>query len=101
MTTKCTTYSARRSRKADAELAPLAAHWPQDAVFTLGHSTLPIERFIALLTIYGIERLVEIRTMPRSLHNPQFNDTALAESLPTQDIEYVHFQALGGLRRAG
>jgi uncharacterized protein (DUF488 family) len=84
-----------------ADLAQLAARWPQDAVFTLGHSTLPIERFIALLKIYGIERLVDIRTMPRSRHNPQFNDTALAESLPAQDIEYVHVQALGGLRRAG
>ena len=41
---------------------PQAAHWPEGAVFTLGHSTLPIERFIALLQTYGIERLVEIRT---------------------------------------
>jgi hypothetical protein len=41
---------------------PQAAHWPEGAVFTLGHSTLPIERFIALLQTYGIERLVDIRT---------------------------------------
>ena len=39
-----------------------AAHWPEGAVFTLGHSTLPIERFIALLQTYGIKRLVDIRT---------------------------------------
>jgi uncharacterized protein (DUF488 family) len=60
---------------------PQEAHWPEGAVFTVGHSTLPIERFIALLQAYGIERLVDIRTMPRSRHNPQFNNTALAGSL--------------------
>jgi uncharacterized protein (DUF488 family) len=80
--------------------SPQAAHWPQDAIFTLGHSTLPIERFIALLRTYGIERLVDIRTVPRSRHNPQFNDTALAGTLTAEGIEYVPMQALGGLRRA-
>jgi uncharacterized protein (DUF488 family) len=79
---------------------PQAAHWPEGAIFTVGHSTLPIERFIALLQTYGIERLVDIRTIPRSRHNPQFNDTALATSSAAQHIEYVHVQALGGLRHA-
>ncbi len=79
---------------------PREAHWPEGAVFTVGHSTLPIERFIALLQTYGVKRLVDIRTMPRSRHNPQFNDTSLAESLTARQIEYVHIQALGGLRRA-
>jgi len=79
---------------------PQEAHWPEGAVFTVGHSTLAIERFIALLQAYGIERLVDIRTMPRSRHNPQFNDTTLANSVTTQHIEYVHIQALGGLRHA-
>jgi uncharacterized protein (DUF488 family) len=80
--------------------APQATHWPEGAIFTVGHSTLPIERFIALLQTYGIERLVDIRTMPRSRHNPQFNDTALAGSLTAQRIEYVHIPALGGRRHA-
>jgi uncharacterized protein (DUF488 family) len=80
--------------------APQATHWPEGAIFTVGHSTLPIERFIALLQTYGIERLMDIRTMPRSRHNPQFNDTALAGSLTVQRIEYVHIPALGGLRHA-
>ncbi len=75
-------------------------HWPEGAIFTIGHSTLPIERFIALLQTYGIERLVDIRTVPRSRHNPQFNGTALANSLPTQHVEYVHMRALGRLRHA-
>jgi uncharacterized protein (DUF488 family) len=77
---------------------PQAAHWPEGAIFTVGHSTLPVERFIALLRAYGIERLVDIRTVPRSRHNPQFNDTALAGTLAAGGIEYVPMQALGGLR---
>ena len=77
---------------------PQAAHWPKGAIFTVGHSTLPVERFIALLRAYGIERLVDIRTVPRSRHNPQFNDTALAGTLTAGGIEYVPMQALGGLR---
>ena len=81
-------------------LPPQQAHWPEGAIFTLGHSTLPIKRFMAVLQIYGIERLVDIRTIPRSRHNPQFNDTALAKSLRAQHLEYMHMQALGGLRHA-
>jgi len=72
--------------------------WPQGAVFTLGHSTLPIERFIALLRTYGVERLTDIRTLPRSRHNPQFNDSTLERSLAAEQIEYVHMAGLGGLR---
>src|SRR2546423_9185371 len=78
---------------------PQAADWPEGAIFTLGHSTLPIERFVALLRTYGIERLVDIRTVPRSRHNPQFNDTALAGTLAAEHVEYVPMQSLGGLRR--
>ena len=55
---------------------------------------------MALLHSYGIERLVDIRTIPRSRHNPQFNDTALASSLAAAHLDYVHMQALGGLRHA-
>jgi uncharacterized protein (DUF488 family) len=75
------------------------SHWSRGTVFTVGHSTLPIERFIALLATYGIERLADIRTVPRSRHNPQFNGDALADSLRDAGIEYVPMQALGGLRR--
>ena len=76
------------------------ADWPEDAVFTVGHSTLPIEQFIALLQAYGIQRLVDVRTVPRSRHNPQFNEDSLAQSLPAAGIEYFPMPALGGLRRA-
>ena len=83
------------------ESAAQPMHWPEGAIFTLGHSALPIERFIALLQSYGIEQLVDIRTVPRSRHNPQFNDTALADRLKATHREYVHLKALGGLRRPG
>ena len=68
-------------------------------VFTVGHSTLPIERFVALLTSYGIDCLADVRTVPRSRHNPQFNADALEASLGAAAIEYVPMPALGGLRR--
>lgn len=80
--------------------SPHEAQWPDGAIFTVGHSTLPIDRFVALLHAYGIECLVDIRTVPRSRHNPQFNAEALANALGTNGIEYVALPALGGLRRA-
>jgi len=79
---------------------PPATHWPDDAVFTVGHSTRPIEEFIALLRIYGVRRLADIRTVPRSRHNPQFNADELARSLPQAGIDYIPMPALGGLRHA-
>ncbi|MDQ2642088.1 MAG: DUF488 domain-containing protein [Pseudomonadota bacterium] len=74
--------------------------WPDGSIFTVGHSTLPIGQFIALLRGYGIERLVDVRTVPRSRHNPQFNADELARSLGEEGIEYVSMPALGGLRHA-
>ena len=79
---------------------PPHADCPDGAIFTLGHSTLPIERFIELLQTYGIQRLVDIRTIPRSRYNPQFNETALTECLTARNLEYVHIRELGGLRHA-
>lgn len=74
--------------------------WQDGTVFTIGHSTLPIEQFIAILNSYGIRHLVDIRTVPRSRHNPQFNGTALDESLKVAGVEYSARPALGGLRHA-
>lgn len=73
-------------------------HWPENAIFTVGHSTLPIEDFAALLETYGIARLADIRTVPRSRHNPQFNGDALGEALRGHGIDYVGMPVLGGLR---
>lgn len=78
--------------------APGTKDWPEGTLFTVGHSTRPIEEFVTLLDVYGIERLADIRTMPRSRHNPQFNGEALSRSLAEADIEYVAMPALGGLR---
>src|ERR1700683_784232 len=67
-------------------------------IFTIGHSTRPIDEFLALLKENGIARLVDIRTIPRSRFNPQFNQKALSESVSNAGIEYLHFDKLGGLR---
>jgi hypothetical protein len=67
-------------------------------ILTIGHSTRPIDEFIELLRQHGVERLVDIRTIPRSRHNPQFNSAALAKSVEDNGIGYVHLKELGGLR---
>ena len=79
---------------------PDEVQWPAGTIFTVGHSTLPINDFIALLKSFGIDRLVDIRTVPKSRHNPQFNSQALDEALTGAAIEYLAMAALGGLRHA-
>jgi uncharacterized protein (DUF488 family) len=78
--------------------SPQEMQWLAKTVFTVGHSTLPIERFAAVLHAYGIERLADVRTVPRSRHNPQFNSEELAHALKQENIDYGPLQALGGLR---
>ena len=68
-------------------------------VLTIGHSTRPIEEFIGLLQAHGIELLGDVRTVPRSRRNPQFNTDSLPGSLGTAGIDYVHIPGLGGLRK--
>ena len=65
---------------------------------TVGHSTHPIEEFISILNAHGIKTLVDIRTIPKSRRNPQFNSDALAASLEQSGIKYRHMPGLGGLR---
>lgn len=67
-------------------------------IFTIGHSTRTIEEFISLLRVNGISQLVDIRTIPRSRHNPQFEQDALRDSLQAAGIRYLHLKSLGGLR---
>ena len=69
-------------------------------LFTIGHSTHPIEHFIELLHANGVAQLIDIRTIPKSRRNPQFNSDALAASLHAAKIRYVHMKDLGGLRHA-
>lgn len=65
-------------------------------IFTIGHSTRPLEELIGLLQAHGITELVDVRTIPQSRHNPQFNRQALADRLPAWGIGYVHMPGLGG-----
>jgi len=67
-------------------------------IYTVGHSTHPIEEFIALLQAHGVKRLVDVRTIPKSRHNPQFMKDALATSLRAAGISYRWMRVLGGLR---
>ena len=69
-------------------------------IFAIGHSTKPLEDFVALLKAHGIETLADIRTVPKSRYNPQFNQDRLALELPRVGIRYVHLKNLGGLRHA-
>jgi uncharacterized protein (DUF488 family) len=67
-------------------------------IYTIGHSTRELSDFIEILKIYNIEQLVDVRTVPKSRHVPQFNHDNLQEKLPEQNIEYIHLEKLGGLR---
>jgi uncharacterized protein (DUF488 family) len=69
-------------------------------VFTIGHSTRPIEAFIRLLKAHGVQRVVDVRSIPRSQHNPQFNRDRLSPSLHNARVHYTHMAGLGGLRHA-
>jgi uncharacterized protein (DUF488 family) len=69
-------------------------------IYTVGHSTHPIEEFIAMLKAQEIETLVDVRTVPRSRYNPQFEQDALKKSLGEEGIGYKYMKGLGGLRHA-
>lgn len=71
-----------------------------EPIFTVGHSTRSAEEFVALLQAHRIELLVDVRTVPRSRHNPQFNRDTLPDTLRRAGIEYLHLAELGGLRKA-
>ncbi len=69
-------------------------------VLTVGHSTRTMDELVAILRSFAVKVVADIRTVPRSRHNPQFNGDALAAALPAYGIRYVHLAALGGLRHA-
>ncbi|MCX5902203.1 MAG: DUF488 domain-containing protein [Proteobacteria bacterium] len=73
---------------------------PAMTIFTLGHSTHSLDEFVHLLQIYAIRLVVDVRTIPRSRHNPQFNGDTLGEALPRNGIQYLQVKSLGGLRHA-
>jgi uncharacterized protein (DUF488 family) len=69
-------------------------------VCTIGHSNRPLETFLELLRSNEISHVLDVRTVPRSRHNPQFNEDALPASLAAVGIGYTHVPGLGGLRHA-
>ena len=69
-------------------------------IFTVGHSTRTIDEFVELLRVYGVKEIVDIRSIPRSRYNPQFNADVLEHSLQENHISYRHIKELGGLRHA-
>jgi len=70
------------------------------AVFTVGHSTRSPEIFIQILNVHGIQCLVDVRTIPYSRRNPQFNRDTLENLLNSRTIAYLNMKSLGGLRHA-
>ncbi len=72
----------------------------ETVVLTVGHSTRPLVEFIDLLKAHAVTRLVDVRTVPRSRHNPQFNRDTFPGALERAGIGYTHVAGLGGLRRA-
>jgi hypothetical protein len=69
-----------------------------NVLFTIGHSTHTLEEFLALLYVHGVRHLVDVRSIPKSRHCPQFNTDMLESSLHAAGIGYTHLKALGGRR---
>ena len=69
-------------------------------VLTVGHSTRTLEALLHLLRAHDVKRIVDVRSIPRSRHNPQFNRETLAARLRAAGIGYVYLRKLGGLRHA-
>jgi uncharacterized protein (DUF488 family) len=67
-------------------------------IYTIGHSTRPIDEFIRILDAFEIKQVIDVRTIPRSRHNPQYNEGELGDSLRQHGIEYARLDGLGGLR---
>src|ERR1039458_2419095 len=88
-------YSSRRTygMKKSATRAPLI-------VMTIGHSTHPIREFIHLLKAHHVQRLVDVRPVPRPRHNPQFNRRQLSSVLHSARLHYRYMPGLGGFRHA-
>jgi uncharacterized protein (DUF488 family) len=73
---------------------------PCPSPLTIGHSTRTLGEFIQILQGYDVTLVVDVRTIPRSRHNPQFNRETLPSELAAVGIGYVHMKGLGGLRRS-
>lgn len=92
--------SARRKQIAYGMGKSTPKKEPSPLVMTIGHSTRTLEEFIDLLQTHGASCVVDVRTVPCSRHNPQFNKASLPRPLKKAGLGYVHLPGLGGLRHA-
>ncbi len=67
-------------------------------IYTIGHSTRPIEEFLNLLAVPSVEQIIDVRTIPKSRRNPQYSQESLAETIKRASMLYQHLPGLGGLR---
>nr|WP_263429397.1 DUF488 family protein [Nannocystis pusilla] len=79
--------------------ASVSNRWRGVQIYTIGHSTRTLDELVALLCSFDVAVLADIRTVPRSRHNPQFNGDTLPAALRRRRLKYVHLPHLGGLRR--
>jgi len=92
--------TARRREEPSRGRPRAAPGWGRARVQARGPSTRPVEELIELLRSCGVDTLADIRTVPRSRRNPQYERTALQRTLPAAGVRYVHLPQLGGLRHA-
>ena len=96
--TKTSSAVAKKAAVAKSGAATRASF--ELTVLTIGHSTRSIAAFVSILKAHAVERLVDVRTIPKSRRVPHFNSDALAKSLQREGIDYIHLKSLGGLRHA-
>lgn len=89
---------SKRKSKPLISKSPPKKKLPPIRIFTVGHSNRPLKDFIEILDSYRLKLVVDIRTIPKSRHNPQFGGIKLQKSLAKTGIEYLHLSGLGGLR---
>src|SRR5450756_2094536 len=73
----------------------------QSSIFTIGHSTRRIDEFVELLQMNGVKEVIDVRSIPMSRHNPQFNGDSLKQSLKQNSIRYKHLKKLGAMPHSG
>ena len=77
----------------------MATRHPESVILTIGHSTRPLVDFVGQLKAHAVVRLIDVRTVPRSRHNPQYNIDTLPSAVADESIAYEHVAGLGGFRK--
>jgi uncharacterized protein (DUF488 family) len=91
---------AQRASKKCVQLVARKVKTEMPPVLTIGHSTRTWKDFLALLRAHRVKRVIDVRSVPRSRHNPQFDRKTLSKKLRAARIGYVHLRKLGGLRHS-